>query len=482
MTYLLRGVSCIFFLLVMVLFTPALRAQTSTISSLTDGGKIINTVTTAVPFLRIDPDARAGGMGDVGIASPTDGDGLYLNPAKMAFIDKDYGFGMSFTPWLKALVNDIYLATLNGYYKVGNKAKTKNLQTLAMSVRYFSLGTIQFTDVNGNNLNQFRPNEFSVDFQYARKLGDYFSLAAALRFIYSNLAAGQQVEGLPVKAGIAGSGDIAWYFRKKYHENDEQKFVHEFSAGMYVSNIGSKISYTSSTVKDFIPTNLGVGLGYTENIDKHNSLGIYSDFNKLLVPTPDTAIDYSANPPVYKYREVSSIGGIFQSFTDAPGGWREELRQITIQGGAEYYYNKQFGLRAGYFYEPITNGGRQYLTAGLTVKYSVATMSFSYLIPTTIQRNPLDNTLRFTLLFDFARGGNKNKVNNTGFSLVPDTPKQNVKKAKAINPQDNNATPAAPKQLNPQDPSQQQEDPAQQQQNQPQQTPQQQPDQTAPPK
>jgi len=390
----------------------------------TDNG-LINTVTTAVPFLRINPDARAGGMGDMGIASPTDANGLYMNPAKMAFIENDYGFSMGFTPWLKALVNDIYLANLTGYYKV------KKMQTIAVSLRYFSLGNIQFTDQNGNNLNQFRPNEFAIDVHYARVLGKYFSIAASLRYIYSNLAGGQQVSGLPVTAGQAGSGDISWFFKKMYNENNEKKFQHLFSCGMYVSNIGSKISYTSSTVKDFIPTNLGIGVGYTVDIDKHNSLGIYCDANKLLVPTPDTIHDPLTY--AYKYREESSIEGIFSSFS-APGGFSEEMRQITISAGGEYFYNKQFGIRTGYFYEPYTNGGRQYLTAGLTVKYSIVTLHFSYLIPTTIIRNPLDNTLRFTLVFDFMKGGVKKNPDNSPVSMVPDTPKKNVKKAKAIEP------------------------------------------------
>ncbi len=438
-------------LLITVLGCTGLPALTAFAAPASGGTSInslkINTVTTAVPFLRIDPDARAGGMGDVGIASPTDGNGMTMNPAKMAFIDKDFGFALSFSPWLKALVNDIYLANLSGYYKV------KKMQVISFSFRYFSLGNIQFTDDQGRDLNQFRPNEFAVDVHYSRILGKYFSVAASLRFIYSNLANGQEANGLPIKSGLAGSGDISWYFRKKFHENSEMKFQHEFAAGMNISNIGSKISYTSSTVKDFIPTNLGIGFGYTLDIDKHNSLGAYLDFNKLLVPTPSKADSNHNN--IYDFREKSSIGGIFSSFGDASAG--EHLRQITISAGAEYYYNKQFGVRFGYFYEPITNGGRQYLTAGLTVKYSVSTLNFSYLIPTTIQRNPLDNTLRFSLLFDFAAGGKKSGENNTGISMVPDTPKKKLKKAKAVTPEaepvqqpnTNEQTPAPPIQLQP---------------------------------
>lgn len=406
----------------------------------------LNTVTTAVPFLRINPDARAGGMGDVGIATPVYGNGdtkddyqspdcnaVYVNPAKLAFIDKDFGVSVGFSPWLKALVNDIYLANLTGYYKI------KKMQTVAISLRYFSLGNITFTDYNGQELQTFRPQEFAIDAHYARRLGKYFSIAASLRFIYSNLAGGASVDGSLVRPGLAGSGDISWFFRKRFNENAAHKLEHELTVGMNISNIGSKISYTSSTVKDFIPTNLGIGVGYTFNIDKHHSVGVYADVNKLMVPTPDT-LDRNPDDNIYDFRQKSSITGMFTSFSDAPGvidpntGQRakgsrtaEEFAEVTWGIGAEYLYNKQFGVRFGYFYENPKKGNRQFLTAGLTVKYSVVGLNFSYLIPTTIQRNPLDNTLRFTLLFDFMAGGKK-ATGETGVSLVDDTPKKKKEK------------------------------------------------------
>ncbi len=417
MNYLLRSKKIVAFLSVWLIAIPLLKAQPGyNLSSR------INTVTTAVPFLRIPPDARAGGMGDVGLATPTDGNGLYLNPAKMAFIDKDFGVAVTFSPWLKALVNDIYLANINGYYKI------KKQQTIAMSVRYFSLGNITFTDVNGTETGQFRPNEFAIDLHYARKLGDYFSIAASLRYIYSNLAGGQQVDGNLVRPGMAGAGDISAYFHKTFNENEAHKLEHEFAAGLVISNIGSKISYTGKGQNraDYIPTNLGLGVGYTLNIDKHNSVGVYVDMNKLLVPTPDT-LDNNNND-IYDFKEKSSITGIFTSFGDAPGGSREEFNEVTWGIGAEYLYNKQFGVRFGYFWEHPLKGNRQFLTAGLTVKYSVVGLNFSYLIPTSIQRNPLDNTLRFTLLFDFLKGGKKSGQNNTGISLVPDAPKKKKEK------------------------------------------------------
>jgi hypothetical protein len=322
----------------------------------------------------------------------------------MAFIDHDYGFAMSFSPWLKALVNDIYLASLNGYIKV------KKEQVISVSLRYFSLGNIQFTDQHGTNTQQF---------------------------MHSDLASGQSVNGALVKPGLAGAGDISWYFHKTFNETGV--IQHEFSCGMNISNIGSKMSYTSNVVKDFIPTNMGIGLGYTVSLDKHNSVGVYSDINKLLVPSPNGKVDSATGQ--YYWREESSIKGMFTSFGDAP--LLTQLREYTLSIGAEYYYNKQFGVRTGYFYEPYVAGGRQFLEAGLTVKYSIVALHFSYLIPTTILRNPLDNTLRFSLLFDFAKGGvKKSGENYSGVSFIDDTPKK--KKDAEATPAQPQPTPANP--------------------------------------
>lgn len=386
--------------------------------TLNKGGVVINTITTGVPFLRINPDARAGGMGDVGIASPADAQCVYTNPAKLSFIDseRDFGVALSFSPWLKSLVNDIYLTSLTGYYKIyDNKngsaeERLRKMQTIAVSVRYFSLGNITFTNDQGQETQQFRPNEFATDLHYSRRLGKYFGLAASLRFIYSNLAGGQSVDGALIRPGIAGAGDISWYFQKKFYKSSTAFPQHTFSTGMNISNIGSKITYTSNTVRDFIPCNLGVGFGYLVDIDQRNSVGLYADINRLLVPTPDTT-DADRNK-IYDFREQSSIRGMFTSFADAPGGASEELKEFNFGIGTEYFYSTPtqkniFGVRFGYFYEPRTKGNRQFLTAGMSVKYSVFGLNFSYLIPTTIQRNPLDNTLRFSLIFDFKPGGKK---------------------------------------------------------------------------
>ncbi len=361
---------------------------------------IVNALTTAVPFLRISPDARAGGMGDVGIATTPDANATFHNPAKLAFIttydtkeDKEYdsktfGVSMSYTPWLRSLVNDIYLAQLTGYYKI-NK-----MQAVAMSLRYFSLGQIQFTDAQGNNLQQFRPNEFAIDATYARVLAKGFSTGISLRFIYSNLASGQSVSGTSISPGIAASGDIGFYYNKDIKIGARNS---NFAAGLVFSNLGSKISYTNSAQRDFIPMNMGIGLKYSIDIDKHNSFTLATDINKLLVPTPDP-FDTTGTFP---WKDKSVPGAIFGSFSDAPGGAKEEFREFTIGVGAEYWYDKQFAVRVGYFHEAPTKGNRRYLSAGIGLRYSVFGLDFSYLIPTSAQRNPLDNTLRFTLVFNF---------------------------------------------------------------------------------
>lgn len=359
---------------------------------------IVNALTTAVPFLRIAPDARAGGMGDVGIATSPDPNSTFHNPAKLAFIktydtknDKEYdgktfGVSMSYTPWLRSLVNDIYLAHLTGYYKI-NK-----MQAVAMSIRYFSLGQIQFTDAQGNNLQQFRPNEFAIDGTYSRILAKGFSTGLTLRFIYSNLASGQSVGGTSINPGIAASADIGFYYNTDIKIKERNS---NLAVGLVFSNLGSKISYTNSARKDFIPMNMGLGLAYSIDIDKHNSFTLATDINKLLVPTPDPSDSTQA------WRDKSVPAAIFGSFADAPGGAKEELKEFTIGVGAEYWYDKQFAVRIGYFYEAPTKGNRRYLSAGLGLRYSVFGLDFSYLIPTSAQRNPLDNTLRFTLVFNF---------------------------------------------------------------------------------
>ncbi|HAE14840.1 MAG: type IX secretion system outer membrane channel protein PorV [Chitinophagales bacterium] len=367
-----------------------LQAQV-TVPTSADGEDYLNTVTTAVPFLRIAPDARGGSMGDVGIATSPDGASIFWNNAKFAFHEENSGLAITYTPWLSNLVNDIFLAYLNGFWR------TDELSVVSGSLRYFSLGNITFTDQNGQVLQDFRPNEFALDFGYARKLSDNFSTGLVLKYIYSNLASGQFVNGIPIKPANGVAADISVFYTGEVEMGSKDAFI---NAGANIANLGNKVTYTSSTERDFIPTNLGVGASIGVNFDEYNKLAWSIDFNKLLVPTPDTTdIDPANGIPDYK--ELSPVSGVFSSFSDAPNGFSEELNEITIGTGLEYWYNNQFAVRGGFFFEDPTKGGRQFFTLGLGLKYNVFGLDFSYLIPSSNQQNPLDNTLRFTLSFDF---------------------------------------------------------------------------------
>jgi hypothetical protein len=414
-------------------------------------GQVINTITTAVPFLRITGDTRSGGMGDVGIAISPDANGAQLNGAKMAFIEPDYGVGLSFTPWLKSLVGDIYLANLDGFYKIKDNYGG---QTIHASLRYFSLGNIQYTDDQGNNTIQVHPNEFYLDGGYSRKLGNIASIGATLRFIYSNIApnAGTQTES--VKPGIAGAADISTLVDKIFDNKGKGDLRHELLWGLCISNIGSKMTYTSNVTKDFLPCNLGIGFGYKLHLDPKddNTVGVYADFNKLLVPTPSQGVGGTSQSPDYyelsqKQANESPITAIITSFYDAPHGATEELKSIATQVGAEYWYKKMFGLRMGYFYEDPTKGNRNFMTVGASIKYSVATLHMSYLVPTTSQRNPLDNTFSFSLAFEFNKGGLKKKAADaapTDGSAAPPTTDAPKGKKFGKKPDTNPQQPATP--------------------------------------
>jgi len=352
-----------------------------------------NAVTSAVPFLRIVPDARGGAMGDVGIATSADPNGMHYNQSKLAFADKKVAISATYTPWMRNLgLQDVYLAHLSGYVQLDK------FQTIGASLRYFSLGDIEFTDENGGSLGQGRPNEFEFTGAYARKLSDKLSAAIGAKFIYSNLATGQVVEGNEIRPGVAGAADMSLTYKTpvKVTKNGS-----ELTVGAAVSNLGSKITYTNSVNRDYIPTNLGLGLAWKFNLDEYNTLTFTSDFNKLLVPTPRPDIDEDGDQ-IPDYKQYSSVRGVFKSFGDAPGGFSEELKEITTGIGAEYWYDDQFAVRAGYFFEHYSKGNRKYFSLGLGVKYNIFGLNFSYLVPTTNQRNPLDNTLRFSLLFDFS--------------------------------------------------------------------------------
>lgn len=362
----------------------------------------INVVTTAVPFLRISPDARAGGMGDVGIATAPDANSPFWNLAKTSFATQNFSVGLTYTPWLKDLgLNDVYLLALAGYYKLSDQ------EALAASVRYFSLGNITFTDASGTDFGEGRPREFGVDFGYTRKLSDNIGLGIALRYINSNLAAGAPSTGNAYKPGNAVAGDISFFYTGLSEAGQGWNF------GATVTNLGTKIGYTNdATQKDYIPANFGMGAAYTRVFDENNKIQFGLDIHKLLVPTPPIfGSDPDQNEQLAAdYRSKSVVSSWLSSFGDAPGGFKEELKEFQFSVGAEYSYNDQFMARAGYFFEDKTKGNRKYFTVGLGIKYNVFGLNFSYLVPSGsgVNRNPLSNTLRFGLIFDLdqiAEGG-----------------------------------------------------------------------------
>ena len=356
----------------------------------------INVVTTAVPFLRISPDARSGGMGDVGIATSPDAYAGFWNAGKVAFNTSKAGVGATYTPWLKDLVSDVYLANLYGYYKFADN------QAIYGSLRYFSLGNITFTDNLGNDLSKGRPREFGIDIGYSRKLNAKNGIGIALKYINSDLANGLAVSGTTYKTGNSVAADLGWY-----HDGVKAS-GNGWAWGFTISNIGAKIAYTNNAdAKDFIPTNLGLGAAYNKRFNDKNTITFGIDINKLLVPTPPA--DPATAAQMADYRKKSVIGGMFSSFGDAPDGFGEEIKEFQVGLGAEWWYNKQFALRAGYFYENKNKGNRRYFTAGLGLKYNMFGLNFSYLAPSGsgVNRNPLSNTIRFSAIFDLDGSGKK---------------------------------------------------------------------------
>jgi len=353
-----------------------------------------NVVTTAVPFLTISPDSRAAGMGDVGVGTSADVNSQHWNAAKYAFTESDMGVALSYSPWLRNLADDINLAYLVGYKRLDD------YQTLSASLRYFSLGDILFYDDQAQYQGQQNPNEFAIDFGYTRLLSDYFSGAVTGRYIRSDLTGGQMINGVESHAGNSYAVDVAFFYRNEFMTGRQENL---FSAGINIQNIGAKISYTDGEVKDFIPTNMKLGAAYTTELDDYNTITFAVDLNKLLVPTPprDTTT-YDDGAIIYPggiNSDKSVVGGMFSSFGDAPGGMKEELQEVNISAGVEYWYNQQFALRAGYFYEHENKGNRKFMTAGAGLKLNVFALDFSYLLP-LVRNHPLENTLRFTLSFD----------------------------------------------------------------------------------
>lgn len=361
-----------------------------------------NVVTTMVPFLTITPDSRSAGMADAGVAISPDANSIHWNMSKLAFAEKKSGMGISYAPWLRSLVPDVQFSYLSGYNKVGKNG------VISGSFRYFSLGNINFTDFQGDPIGSFNPNEFALDAGYATRLSDNFSVGVALRFIRSNIAGVRQLNGISTRPGVSGAGDINVY----YQDNIEIKGKDaKLSFGANLQNIGSKMTYTNREQRDFIPMNLKIGGALDYEIDEYNRVVFALDVNKLMVPTRpyylknskggDSVDQNGTRVFVGGDPNVPVIQGLFQSFSDAPGGFREELKEYNVSLGMEYWYNKRFAARAGYFHEPTTKGNRKYLTFGFGVRYRVLGIDAAYLVPFQ-QRHPLANQLRFSLLFDFA--------------------------------------------------------------------------------
>jgi hypothetical protein len=366
-------------------------------------GQRENTITTAVPFLMIAPDARAGAMGDAGVATSPDANSMHWNPAKFAFIDRDMGLALNYTPWLRNLVPDINLSYLSGFKRLDD------IQTVAASLVFFTLGEIQFTDNQGGSLGTYRPSEFAFDLAYARKLSENLSGAIAMRYIHSNLTQGQDVESVPTRPGRSLAADVSAYYQTQL---EFRRTPAVFAAGINISNIGNKISYSDDINANFIPINLRIGPSLTLALDEYNTMAFTFDINKLLVPTPpEYRRDPVTNEPVTdddnnyviergKDPNRGVVSGIFGSFNDAPGGFSEEMRELTYSLGLEYWYDQQFAIRGGYFHEHATKGNRKFFTLGVGLKYNVFGLDFSYIVP-LMQQSPLENVLRFSLTFDF---------------------------------------------------------------------------------
>jgi hypothetical protein len=363
-------------IVVSMILSPGARAQTSAPTE-----NQYNPITTAVPFLTITPDSRHGAMGDAGVATSPDANSQYWNPSQLAFAEQHAGVSLSFTPWLRRLFNDMNLAYLAGYTQL------KGNQAIGASLRYFNVGEILLTDQNGSALATVRPNEFALDISYSRKLSEFVSGGVALRYIRSDLSGG--IGPQAYVPGNAFSSDVSFYFHKTIGKDDNNQAV---SAGINISNIGSRISYDNGSTREYLPANLKLGATWSDRLNDMNDIAVSVDFNKLLVPTPQpgaSQADYSK--PV--------ISSVFSSLGDAPGGLKEELQEMSLSLGAEYWYSRKFAARLGYFNENAYKGNRKFFSTGVGVKMNICSVDVAYLVPVQ-QNNPLSNTVRFTLHFD----------------------------------------------------------------------------------
>jgi len=370
----------------------AVVGQTSTDGSTYRGSRV------EVPFLNITPDSRSGAMGEAGVAISPDVNANFWNPSKLAFVESNDALSLSYSPWLRHLVPDISLSYLSYAHKINDR------NTLGASLRYFNYGSLQLNDDFSNSQGTYTPNEFSLDVSFARKFGENFSLGLTARYIHSSISsvsfasAGSSQTG---RAGNAFAADVSMFYKSAYGDDNL------FAFGANISNIGTKISYTTNGPKYFLPANLKLGAANTWNLDENNQITVAFDINKLLTPTPPIK---DANGTIIngKNDDVSVPSGIFQSFGDAPGGFSEEMKEISLSPGAEYWYNNQFAIRAGYLYENPSKSDRRYVTLGFGVKYDIFKFDFSYLAASQ-QNSPLANTLRFSLSASFGGTSNVSK-------------------------------------------------------------------------
>ena len=358
-----------------------------------------NTVTTAIPMLLVSPDSRAGSMGDVGVATTPDGNSSWWNPAKLAFLEnKEAELALSYTPWMSRLVPDIDFVGVNYSKAIGSK----NRQGIAASLRYFSLGNINFTSNDGADLGSFNPYEFYLDVAYALKLNEYWSAGTSIRWIYSDLTQGVPVLGLQTKPGQTGAADLGFYYQSDF-ANIKDGRKQAFTAGIAITNLGAKIAYSESGNSDFLPTNLRIGGGYHLQIDEYNRFSVYLDINRLLVPTPPAYDDNGEIIAGVDSDDMTPLVGVIQSFNPAakPGGFNELLNENVYSFGMEWKYDDNLFVRGGYFNEHGTKGNRKYLTLGFGLVYNVFKIDMSYLIPATpVINSPIANTLRFSMAFN----------------------------------------------------------------------------------
>ncbi len=366
-------------------------AQTST-SGQTNADRAIST---SVPFLMIGPDARSAAMGDVGVATSSDANAIHWNPSKLAFTEKELSATISYSPWLRKLVPDMSISYLAGYKRLNRRS------VIGASVRYFDLGELQFTNDNGQPIQDFNPREIALDATYAMQLSKTFAMGVTARYINSNLAGNVSNSSVQVNASPGNSlaADISLYGKK---EITLSGLPSELAYGMNLSNIGQKMTYNDADDADFIPTNMRLGAALTTELDEFNKFTFALDFNKLLVPSPPIK---DVNGEVIKGRDTEDlnlVSGIFGSFSDAPNGFSEEVQEVSVSAGVEYWYNNIFAIRGGYFYEHADKGNRKYFTLGIGLRYNTFGIDFAYLVPQT-QEHPLADTMRFSLLFDFAK-------------------------------------------------------------------------------